>query len=39
MEAWNAYLERWVTGVASHKDYLAKLDAGRMARLANAIHA
>jgi glutaconate CoA-transferase subunit A len=39
MAGWNSYLDRWITGPRSHKEYLAKLDAGRVARLANAIHA
>lgn len=37
--SWNSYLERWVTGPASHRDYLAKLDAGALAQLVNAVHA
>jgi glutaconate CoA-transferase subunit A len=39
MATWNAYLENWVTGPANHADYLAKLDAGRVSRLVNRIHA
>jgi glutaconate CoA-transferase, subunit A len=39
MATWNSYLDRWVTGVANHKDYLAKLGADRIAKLVNAIHA
>jgi pantothenate kinase type III len=39
MAAWSAYLDRWITGIASHKDYLAKLGADRIAKLVNAIHA
>jgi glutaconate CoA-transferase subunit A len=39
MATWNSYLERWVTGPASHTEYLAKLDAARVSRLVNDIHA
>ena len=39
MAAWNSYLDRWVTGVTSQNDYLSKLGADRIAKLANAIHA
>lgn len=39
MGAWNSYLEKWITGVPSHRDYLAKIDIGRMAKLENAVHA
>ena len=39
MAAWKSYLDRWITGVASHNDYLAKLGADRIAKLVNAIHA
>jgi glutaconate CoA-transferase subunit A len=39
MAAWTSYLDRWITGVASHNDYLAKLGADRIAKLVNAIHA
>ena len=37
MHTWNAYLERWVTGVASHRDYLAKLGTDRLSRLESAL--
>lgn len=37
--AWNRYLEAHVTGAASHKEYLAKLPADRLAALQNAVHA
>jgi glutaconate CoA-transferase subunit A len=36
---WEAYLGEWVTGPATHADYLAKLGGDRLARLRNAIHA
>lgn len=39
LAAWNAYLEKWITGPASHREYLAKIDAGRVSRLMNDIHA
>jgi glutaconate CoA-transferase subunit A len=38
-DEWGAYLSEWVTGPATHADYLAKLGGDRMARLRNAIHA
>jgi glutaconate CoA-transferase subunit A len=39
MSTWNAYLDRWVTGVVSHRDYLAKLGQDRLSRLESALHA
>jgi glutaconate CoA-transferase subunit A len=39
MAAWNAYLERWITGPATHADYLAKLAGDRLAKLQNAVYA
>ena len=39
MRAWDAYLDRWVTGVASHGDYLARLSKDRLAKLESAVHA
>jgi glutaconate CoA-transferase subunit A len=39
MAVWNAYLERWVTNVPTHADYLAKLSGDRLAILQNAVHA
>jgi glutaconate CoA-transferase subunit A len=36
---WNAYIERYVTGSATHDEYLAMWTADRMARLVNAVHA
>ena len=39
MPAWNAYLDRWLTGVASHRDYLARLSKDRLSRLERAVHA
>jgi glutaconate CoA-transferase subunit A len=39
MRAWDAYLDRWVTGVASHADYLARLSKDRLAKLESAVHA
>jgi len=39
MPAWNAYLDRWVIGIASHRDYLARLSKDRLSRLEHAIHA
>ena len=39
MPAWNAYLDRWVTGIASHRDYLARLSKDRLSRLERAVHA
>ena len=38
MAAWNAWLERWVTGFRSHDEYLARLSGDRLSRLQNAIH-
>jgi glutaconate CoA-transferase subunit A len=38
-ETWNSYLAEWVTGPASHEEYLDKLSASMLARLANAVHA
>jgi glutaconate CoA-transferase subunit A len=37
LPAWHAYLDRWVTGVPSHADYLAKLPGDRLCRLRNAV--
>jgi glutaconate CoA-transferase subunit A len=39
LPTWNAYLDRWVTGVASHRDYLARLSKDRLSRLESAVHA
>ena len=39
MKAWNAYLEKWITNVPSHGDYLSKLSAARLSKLQNAVHA
>jgi glutaconate CoA-transferase subunit A len=39
VDAWNAYLDRWVRHVPTHHDYLGKLSADRLARLQNAVHA
>lgn len=39
MAKWNAYLDTWVKGVPSHRDYLKKLDANRVSRLVNAVDA
>jgi glutaconate CoA-transferase subunit A len=39
MRAWDAYLDRWVTGVTSHGDYLARLSKNRLAKLESAVHA
>jgi glutaconate CoA-transferase subunit A len=39
MPAWNAYLDRWVIGIASHRDYLARLSKDRLSRLEHAVHA
>jgi glutaconate CoA-transferase subunit A len=39
MGAWNGYLEKRVTGPATHKAYLATLRADNLAGLANAVHA
>jgi len=39
MRPWDAYLDRWVTGVASHSDYLARLSKDRLAKLESAVHA
>lgn len=39
MRAWDAYLDRWVTGVATHADYLARLSKDRLAKLESAVHA
>ncbi|HYJ00007.1 MAG TPA: CoA-transferase [Thermoleophilaceae bacterium] len=38
-DRWTEYLERRVTGPESHSDYLASLDAARIARLSNAVDA
>jgi glutaconate CoA-transferase subunit A len=39
MDTWNAYLARWVTGLPNHDSYLAKLNAERLSKLENAVHA
>jgi glutaconate CoA-transferase subunit A len=39
MPAWNAYIERYVSGPADHADYLSMWTAQRMAQLVNAVHA
>jgi glutaconate CoA-transferase subunit A len=39
MDTWNAYLARWVTGFPNHDSYLAKLNAERLSKLENAVHA
>jgi proteasome lid subunit RPN8/RPN11 len=39
MRTWEAYLDRWVIGVASHRDYLARLSKDRLSRLESAVHA
>jgi glutaconate CoA-transferase subunit A len=39
MHAWDAYLDRWVTGVTTHADYLARLSKDRLAKLESAVHA
>jgi glutaconate CoA-transferase, subunit A len=39
MRAWDAYLDRWVTGVTTHADYLARLSKDRLAKLESAVHA
>ncbi|HZV22095.1 MAG TPA: CoA-transferase [Hyphomicrobiales bacterium] len=39
MQAWHAYLDDWITGPANHREYLAKLDGERLARLQNSVHA
>lgn len=39
MKTWNAYLDKWITNVPSHGDYLSKLSADRMSKLQNAVHA
>jgi glutaconate CoA-transferase, subunit A len=39
MSSWKTYLDRWITGVPSHRDYLAKLNADRLSRLENMVHA
>lgn len=36
---WQTYLDQWVSGVPSHKHYLAKIKGNRLAKLANAVHA
>ena len=37
--AWNAYLDKWVKGVANHREYLRKLDGERLSSLVKAVHA
>lgn len=39
MAAWNAYLDRWVRGPKSHREYLSLFTADRFARLENAVNA
>jgi glutaconate CoA-transferase subunit A len=39
MDKWNAYLEQWVTAVPNHNVYLSKLNAERLSKLENAVHA
>ena len=39
MGTWNAYLEKWITGLPSHGGYLAKINIARMAKLESAVHA
>jgi glutaconate CoA-transferase, subunit A len=39
MDKWNAYLEQWVTAVPNHNAYLSKLNAERLSKLENAVHA
>jgi glutaconate CoA-transferase subunit A len=39
MSPWNAYLDRWVTGIPSHREYLAKLSTDRLSRLESALRA
>lgn len=39
MGTWNAYLEKWITGLPSHGDYLSKINIARMAKLESAVHA
>jgi len=39
MRTWDAYLDRWVIGIASHRDYLARLSKDRLSRLESAVHA
>lgn len=36
---WQAYLDAWVTGPASHAEYLAKLGGDRLTKLQNTVHA
>jgi glutaconate CoA-transferase subunit A len=37
LTTWQAYLDRWVTGAASHSDYLAKLPGERLSKLRDAV--
>jgi glutaconate CoA-transferase subunit A len=37
LATWQAYLENWVTGAATHAEYLAKLSGERLCRLRNAV--
>ncbi len=39
MDKWHAYLEQWVTAVPNHNAYLSKLNAERLSKLENAVHA
>lgn len=38
-KTWEAYLEKWVSGVPSHKDYLSRISGARLAQLMNAAYA
>ncbi len=38
-KTWQAYLDKWVSGVPSHKDYLSKIPGSRLAQLMNAAYA
>jgi len=38
-KTWEAYLDNWVSGVPSHKDYLSKIPGARLAQLMNAAYA
>jgi glutaconate CoA-transferase subunit A len=37
LATWQIYLEHWVTGAATHADYLAKLSGDRLCKLRNAV--
>jgi glutaconate CoA-transferase, subunit A len=39
MAKWQAYIDKWIKGAPTHRDYLKKLDGERLSTLVNAVHA